>query len=177
MVAWNGAGGSTTSTVSTMLTEWSGGFGSTWTATRTARIETGLRRSDVFLTRFAWTVARLEGWGVEGTIATRQNNPGCIRSWGDLPQASGFAVFPDPAAGMEALREQCRRNLLERGLSIAEFFAGGPGYPGFAPGNENDSLRYARHVSTRLTDARIFGTIGVDFRLVSKMGTDGDRLR
>lgn len=39
-------------------------------------------------------------------LGLRQNNPGNLRSWGDMPQKNGFAVFPSAHAGIQALARQ-----------------------------------------------------------------------
>ncbi len=41
-------------------------------------------------------------------LGLRQNNPGNLRSWGDMPQQNGFAVFPSAHAGIQALARQLR---------------------------------------------------------------------
>jgi len=55
-------------------------------------------------------IARFEGWGKEGTIPTRDNNPGDIvagtftEAHGASGHAGRFATFPTPEAGFAALR-------------------------------------------------------------------------
>jgi len=99
----------------------------------------------------ARAIATFEGYFQPGTIAQRNNNPGNLRRWGNLPVRDGYAVFPTPEAGWEALRRQVELNVA-RGLSLREFFAGKPGvYPGYAPSSDaNDPERYAEFVASRI---------------------------
>ena len=84
----------------------------------------------------------------EGTGCGSRNNPGNLRTWGDLPTSSGFAVFPTCEAGWDALRRQVQRNV-DRGLTLEEFFAGKAGvYPGYAPAaDSNQPYVYASNVA------------------------------
>lgn len=83
-------------------------------------------------------IARYEGYYSAGSVASRNNNPGNLRSWGDNPVVDGFARFPSADAGFAALRSQVERNI-GRGLSLNEFFAGKAGvYPGYAPAADNN---------------------------------------
>lgn len=84
----------------------------------------------------------------EGTGCGSRNNPGNLRTWGSLPTAGGFAVFPTCEAGWAALRSQVQRNI-DRGLTIEEFFGGKAGvYPGYAPAADaNQPYVYAANVS------------------------------
>lgn len=85
----------------------------------------------------------------EGTGCGSRNNPGNLRTWGDLPTSGGFAVFPTCEAGWAALRSQVQRNI-NRGLTLEEFFGGKAGvYPGYAPAaDSNQPFIYAANVST-----------------------------
>ncbi len=82
-------------------------------------------------------------------VGCRNNNPGALRSWGNLPTSGGFAVFPTCDDGRAALRQQVQRNI-NRGLTLEEFFGGKPGvYPGYAPaGDGNQPNVYAANIST-----------------------------
>lgn len=95
-------------------------------------------------------IAFYEGYWKPGSVASRNNNPGNLRRWGDRPIEDGFAVFPDPGAGFYALTRQVEKNI-ERGLTLEEFFAGRQGvYPGYAPSaDDNDPLSYARFISRK----------------------------
>ena len=52
---------------------------------------------------YGWTKS---GAGSSAPLGIRQNNPGNLRSWGDMPQQNGFAVFPTAHAGIQALARQ-----------------------------------------------------------------------
>lgn len=100
------------------------------------------------VSELAEAIARFEGFGKPGSLATRNNNPGNIRSWGSLPTRDGYVVFPTPEAGWAALERQVGLNVA-RGLTMEEFFAGKPGvYGGYAPAADaNDPGNYARTVA------------------------------
>lgn len=86
-----------------------------------------------------------------GTRAWRNNNPGNIRygkfaqQHGAIGQAGGFAVFPDEATGMAAIRALLRTNSY-RDLTIAGAINR------YSPPNENDTKTYQNRVAqnTRL---------------------------
>lgn len=96
----------------------------------------------------AQAIARFEGFFQQNSLAGRNNNPGNLRSWGNLPTSGGYAVFPTPEAGWAALRRQVELNI-GRGLTLQEFFGGKPGvYPGYAPSADaNDPANYAAVVA------------------------------
>jgi len=98
----------------------------------------------------AQAIYQMEGSG-PSTIATRNNNPGNLRSGvGQTGSNGGYAVFPDMATGWAALYHQIDLNI-SRGLTLYEFFAGKPGvYGGYAPSaDSNDPVNYALFVSAR----------------------------
>lgn len=125
--------------------------------------------------RYAKAIARQEGYynkKAMPTVAQRCNNPGNLTHWKDpngepYPELNGYVHFPDEETGFRALRSQCKINILKRGLTFYEFFAGKRGvYGGFCPRDDNkdpmlkknDPLVYAQHVlgwvagpDTRLT--------------------------
>ncbi len=112
----------------------------------------------------AQAIGQMEGYFKPGTIAQRQNNPGNLRSWGDTPIVNGYASFPTPEAGWQALYAQVSKNI-DRGLSLQEFFGGKSGvYGGYAPSaDQNDPRGYAQYVA---------GQIGIDAR--TPLNTLGD---
>ena len=62
----------------------------------------------LFSTPFAQAIANAEGFGVDGAIPTRANNPGDL-ALGDMGYGtlgSGITVFPSLAAGIQALENQ-----------------------------------------------------------------------
>lgn len=96
-------------------------------------------------------IATFEGYYIPGSLAARNNNPGNLRSWGNLPTSGGYAVFPTANAGWLALRRQVQLNI-SRGLSLFEFFAGKTGvYGGYAPAaDQNQPATYAAFVGQRV---------------------------
>jgi hypothetical protein len=96
----------------------------------------------------AGAIASFEGAFQTGSVAQRNNNPGNLRTWGNLPRRDGYAVFPTVEAGWEALRKQISLNI-SRGLNLLEFFGGKPGvYPGYAPASDlNQPQAYASYVA------------------------------
>lgn len=101
-------------------------------------------------TRLLARIARVEGYGKRGTIATRQCNPGALRagaytrSWGAARGARGFADFTKAPGGCGAGYGAAHRlleNKLRRGKTIASIIAA------WAPASENDTKRYLREVS------------------------------
>lgn len=96
-------------------------------------------------------IAAMEGYNVPGSRASRNNNPGNLRRWGNVAIVDGFACFPSAAAGWEALRSQVSRNI-KRGLTLREFFGGKPGvYAGYAPAADgNRPGNYAEYVAARV---------------------------
>lgn len=99
----------------------------------------------------AESIARMEGFYNPGTLAVRNNNPGNLRSWGKNPVVNGYAQFATSEAGWAALKRQVQL-LIDRGLTLKEFFGGKPGvYPGYAPAADaNDPNGYAAFVAKRL---------------------------
>jgi len=99
--------------------------------------------SPVTVSAIADAIDRMEGPGIT------RNNPGNLRTWGDLPTQGGFAVFPTPGEGRAALERQVALNI-SRGLTLEEFFCGKAGvYPGYAPDADRNNCRgYAGNVST-----------------------------
>ncbi len=98
----------------------------------------------------AQAIYRMEGNSAT-SIATRNNNPGNLRSGaGQTGTSGGYAVFPDMATGWNALYNQINLNI-SRGLTLYEFFAGKPGvYPGYAPSTDsNDPVNYANFVAAQ----------------------------
>ena len=103
-----------------------------------------------FVDSLAQSIARFEGYGVAGSVAQRNNNPGNLRSGpGQIgTDANGYAIFPDAATGYAALDNQIDLNI-GRGLTLQQFFAGEPGvYAGYAPsGDSNNPTQYANTVA------------------------------
>lgn len=99
----------------------------------------------------AGAIGTFEGAFKTGSVAQRNNNPGNLRTWGNLPRRDGYAVFPSMEAGWAALRRQVELNI-SRGLTLFEFFAGKPDiYAGYAPAaDQNQPATYAAFVGQRV---------------------------
>jgi hypothetical protein len=105
---------------------------------------------DATVDAIAQAIYQMEGNGPT-TIATRNNNPGNLRSGvGQTGTNGGYAVFPDMATGWAALDNQINLNI-SRGLTLEEFFAGKPGvYAGYAPSTDsNNPAGYAAFVASQ----------------------------
>lgn len=89
----------------------------------------------------AEAIARMEGWGVAGSLARRNNNPGNLRasSLAIGKDSHGFAIFPDEATGWAALQRQINLDA-NRGLNLEQFIGK------YAPPTENDTSNYLRNV-------------------------------
>lgn len=98
--------------------------------------------------QLAGAIATFEGFFKTGSLAQRNNNPGNLRTWGNLPTSGGYAVFPTVEQGWAALRRQIELNI-SRGLNLLEFFGGKPDiYAGYAPASDaNDPVGYALYVA------------------------------
>lgn len=87
-------------------------------------------------------IARMEGYGVAGSRAQRNNNPGNIwdgskhRIWPKLPiDEKGFIKYPTPEAGRAALEYQLNLKI-RRGATLRSLITV------WAPPHENDTNRY-----------------------------------
>ena len=72
----------------------------------------------------------------------RNNNPGNLRSWGDMPREDGFARFPTPEAGLAAMIKNLQVQQSKHGLNTIAGIIGR-----WAPPNENDPAGYVGNVS------------------------------
>src|ERR1035437_261825 len=86
------------------------------------------------------SIAKMEGWGISGSIATRNNNPGNLRSGvgqvGSENTVSGtFATFATPADGWAALQHQIDIQA-GQGQTLRDFI-----YQ-YAPPSENNTSSY-----------------------------------
>jgi hypothetical protein len=114
--------------------------------------EMDLQRWYNFLMGAAFTISRFEGFQSGACRRCRENNnPGAIRTWGQLPVRNGFAVFPTLDQGWLALYRQIALNV-NRGLTWVEFFGGKPGvYSGYAPAADNNNPRqYGTFVANKM---------------------------
>lgn len=95
-------------------------------------------------TKLAQAIAREEGFGIPGTLPTRNNNPGDLRHApdethpADAPDSVG--AFPDPADGWAMLERQLQL-YASRGQTVQVMIE-----DNYAPPTENDSAQYLANV-------------------------------
>ena len=94
------------------------------------------------------SIGKMEGWGVAGSIASRNNNPGNLRSGlnqvGSENTVNGtFATFATPADGWTALQAQIDRQA-GQGQTLRDFI-----YQ-YAPPNENNTSAYLNNLVSSL---------------------------
>lgn len=99
-------------------------------------------------------IAKFEGFGIPGSVATRTNNPGNIAAGdfatqhGAIGNQNGFAVFQDPTSGTAA--EDALVSLYaQKGASISDLISSWS--PATAPGNTAQGTQnYIDYVSSAL---------------------------
>jgi hypothetical protein len=99
------------------------------------------------MSKLAELIAKEEGYGIPGSLPTRDNNPGDLRH---SPHSFHTAAAPDaigqidnPADGWADLELQLQR-FAERGLTLEQ------AVEIFAPPSENDSVGYLAYICTGL---------------------------
>lgn len=128
----------------------------------------------------AEAMSQMEGFHVAHSVAQQNNNPGNLRSWGQMPiTASSYAKFPTPEAGWDALKQQIAYNVWGKGprdpfplrvsqpLTFKTFYAGQRdanggvltgGYPGYSPAaDKNNPDAYAKFVYNKVHAALQLG--------------------
>ena len=102
----------------------------------------------------AEAIARFEGFGTSGTLATRNNNPGNLipgsfsTAHGAVGESGGFAVFPDYNTGFQA-EDALIKNYADKGYTIEELLrAWAP--PSSAGNSEANTQKYIDFVSGKL---------------------------
>jgi hypothetical protein len=79
------------------------------------------------------------------SLGVRNNNPGNLRQWGDMPRdAKGYAMFPTADAGLAAAIKNLRVQQQVHGLNTIESIIGK-----WAPPSENDTGAYISDVVKR----------------------------
>lgn len=92
----------------------------------------------------ASAISQIEGYNVAGSLAQRNNNPGNIRyvgQTGAVQGAGGFAAYPSPEAGQQALLDwvNSHSNLtLTQALNVYA-----------PPSDNNDTANYINFVSSQ----------------------------
>jgi hypothetical protein len=92
---------------------------------------------------------RFDGHGASGdwedTAGTprgiRNNNPGNLRIWGDMPRKDGYASFPTPEAGLTAMIKNLQTQQSKHGLNTIQGIISK-----WAPPSENDTEGYVKSV-------------------------------
>lgn len=72
----------------------------------------------------------------------RNNNPGNLRSWGDMPREDGFARFPTPEAGLAAMIKNLQVQQSKHGLNTIAGIIGR-----WAPPSENETGSYVSSIA------------------------------
>lgn len=114
---------------------------------------------DPVLERLAQSIAKQEGFFVEGSRPQRNHNPGDLRANGIEwegqagTDANGFCIFDDDNAGWRALRLDLQHHSARYPQqSLTQFIMGdGAGWSGYAPASDHNSpLAYACFVAEQL---------------------------
>lgn len=79
----------------------------------------------------------------KGTSTSPRNNPGNLRSWGNLPTQGGFAVFPTTEAGLSAMGKQLQLYGKRGKNTISDIIST------YAPSSENNTQAYIDDVVKR----------------------------
>lgn len=99
-------------------------------------------------------IAKFEGYGTSAApTITAANNPGAIQygsfavQHGAIGNANGFAVFPDPQTGWNAL-DRLAGLKIDAGATPQSLIQGGPGILGWAPPATNpNSAAYSQFIA------------------------------
>jgi hypothetical protein len=126
------------------------------------------------------------------TIPQRLGNPICLQRWRDpagesYPEVNGYVDFPKcqrsrcshpdhpHEVGWRAARAQAKINILKRGLTFYEFFAGKRGvYSGFASErSKNDPLEYAQFMVDQMSSELGLAIADVNVVIASLVTEEG----
>ena len=97
------------------------------------------------MTKLAYLVSRMEGFGIPGSRPARDHNPGDLRAapHATAKDAAGIALEPNDADGWADLERQLRLDA-SRGMTLETFVYS------YAPPAENDSQRYLNFLAQGL---------------------------
>lgn len=104
------------------------------------------------VTSIAAAIAHMEGFQLTASLAHRNNNPGNLRKWFDVPVVNGYVRFPTKQAGWAAL---CADIMANGSLTLSQFIKK------YAPPNENRTGEYLEEV-WNLTGIEPYDTIYVE---------------
>jgi hypothetical protein len=107
-----------------------------------------------FIATWASAIAQFEG-GTPGSVASRNNNPGNLKYAGQAgavgKDAAGFAIFPDPATGMQALYNQLTKYVSDYpNNSLLDITAHYLGQPTPTVNSQGNAFTYAAFVASQL---------------------------
>jgi hypothetical protein len=99
-------------------------------------------------------IAGFEGFGIAGSSAQINNNPGNLvyapweSAYGGVPGSSGFASFPDPISGLSAT-DHLVQTYANQGDSLSQLLNSwaGPQYPGNTQQSYNNYVNYAANAT------------------------------
>jgi hypothetical protein len=108
-----------------------------------------------FIPAWANVIAQFEGFNSPGTRPARNNNPGDLKYLGQAgavgADAGGFAVFPDPITGFQALYRQLQKYVTDfPNFTILEIMAHYLGQVTPTVNAQGDAFTYAAAVASGL---------------------------
>jgi hypothetical protein len=108
-----------------------------------------------FIPAWANTIAQFEGFNSPGSRPARNNNPGDLKFAGQTgaigKDAGGFAVFPDPVTGFQALYRQLTKYVTDYpNDTILDITAHYLGQPTPMVNAQGDAFTYAATVASSL---------------------------
>jgi len=104
---------------------------------------------------WAQAIAQFEGFNTAGSRPARNNNPGDLKYAGQPgatgQDSAGFAIFPDPATGWQALYNQLNAYVNEfPNFSILQMMAHYLGQPTPTSDSQGNAFTYASFVASQL---------------------------
>lgn len=108
-----------------------------------------------FIPTWASAVAQFEGFNKPGNRAQRNNNPGNLKFAGQPgaigSDSGGFAIFPDPGTGFQALYNQLQKYVVSYpNYSILDITAKYLGQSAPTSDSQGNAFTYAAYVASAL---------------------------
>jgi hypothetical protein len=108
-----------------------------------------------FISTWAQAIAQFEGFNTAGNRAQRNNNPGNLKFAGQPgaigADSGGFAIFPDPGTGFQALYTQLQKYVVSYpGYSILDITAKYLGQSAPTSDSQGNAYTYAGYVASAL---------------------------